>query len=290
MLLITGATGHLGSNIVNQLLRKSNTESFVTFARNEEKAQSLKQKGIQVRIGNFDDPVSLESAFQGIDKLLLISTMEFNRLQQHRNVVDAAVKAGVKHIVYTGIAIQDVHSSAVKELMFIHFQTEEYIIQSGLTYTFIRNTLYAESIKNILGIDIQESGIFLPAGQGRAPYVLRREMGEAIANLLLQEGHENKTYQLTGNATYSCEEIAQSLSVLTGKKISYTHTDAGMFLHILRQSGTPEFLIYLRSGIIYDIDQQQFEINHEVLETLLGRPAASLETMLKEVYKLEQVL
>lgn len=286
MILVTGATGNLGTTVVDQLLKITNTANFLALVRSEEKAVSLKSKGVHIRFGDFNDAASLETAFAGIEKLLLISTMEMNRLAQHKNVVDAAVKAGVKHIIYTGLAIKDIQTSGVKDLMISHFQTEDYIKESGLTYTLLRNSLYADALPQIAGKDIIERGIFLPGGDGKVPYALRREMGEATANLLLQQGHENKTYNITGSRAYSYQDIADGLSKISGKQIPYVDADAVTFPTILKEAGVPEFPIYLLSGTVADIKAHQYEIESNALENLLGRPTASLSAFLKEVYQL----
>ncbi|HCA09426.1 MULTISPECIES: SDR family oxidoreductase [unclassified Chryseobacterium] len=287
MILITGATGNLGLAVVDQLLKITSTDQFSVLARNETKAEFLKEKGIEVRIGDFDDSSSLENAFTNIDKLLLISTMEQNRFEQHKNVVDAAVKAGVKHIIYTGLAIKDIETSGVKDLMISHFQTENYIKGKGLLYTFLRNTMYADAIPLIAGEEIFERGISLPGGNGKVPYALRREMGEATANLLLQEGHENKTYDITGSKAYSYQDIVIGLNAITGKEVHYTDVDANTFLSILKDAGVPDFPIYLLSGTVADIRNHQYEIEDNTLELLLGRPTTTLIEFLKEIYHLD---
>lgn len=287
MILITGATGNLGTSVTDQLLKITDPDKFSALARNAEKASSLKEQGIQVRIADFNDVSTLATAFQGVKKLLLISTMDMNRLKQHENVVDAAVKSGVEHIIYTGLSIKDINTSGVKDLMISHFQTEDYIKQSGLTYTFVRNTMYADAIPQIVGHDVVEGGIFLPGGEGKVPYALRREMGEGIANLLLQDGHENKTYDITGSNSYSYNDIAQELSLILNKSIKYIDADAKTFANILKKSGVPEFAIYLLAGTVYDIKEHQYEIESNILESLLGRPTASLNQFLREVYDIK---
>lgn len=287
MILITGATGNLGISVIDQLLKITDTNRFVALARNEEKASLLKERGVLVRIADFNNASTLEAALEGVTKLLLISTMDMNRLDQHKNVVDAAIKSGVEHIVYTGLAIKDINTSGVKDLMISHFQTEDYIKKSGLTYTFLRNTMYADAIPQIVGHDVVEGGIFLPGGDGKVPYALRREMGEAAANLLLQEGHENKIYNITGSKAYSYEDIAKELSLILDKTIRYIDADVKTFTQILKQSGIPEFALYLLAETVYDIKQHQYEIDSNIMEKLLGRPTASLSQFLKEVYDIK---
>lgn len=214
MILVTGATGHLGKMVVQHLLQHIPQHEFAVLARSAEKAKPYLDQDIRVIYGDFDQPETLNIAFQNVDKLLLISMMEQNRLQQHKNVIDAAKHAGVKHMVYTGLAIQDIEHSAVKALMLSHFETEEYIKQSGLTYTLLRNTMYAEAIPQIIGSQVLEHGIAVSGALGQVPYVTRAGLGEATANVLVESGHENTTYQLVGSQLYDYQAIADIFRTL----------------------------------------------------------------------------
>jgi NAD(P)H dehydrogenase (quinone) len=124
-LLVTGATGHLGKSVVKQLLKFTTPENIAILARNSAKADYFRSKGIDMRIGDYDDFLSLGKALIGIDKVLLISgTDPFTRLQQQINVIDAAQNAGVKHVVYTGVSIKNPDNSANMFLIQSHFRTE----------------------------------------------------------------------------------------------------------------------------------------------------------------------
>ncbi|MDY6462894.1 SDR family oxidoreductase [Acinetobacter faecalis] len=286
MILVTGATGQLGSSVISQLNKVSSKDQFAIFARDEKKAIKYKEQGIEVRLGDFNQISSLGHAFEGITKLLLISTMEFNRFEQHKNVIDAEKIAGVKHIIYTGLAIQDIETSNVKDLMQSHFDTEKYIQASGLDFTFVRNTMYTDAIPQIIGEAVFDTGIYLSGGDGKVPYTLRREMGEAIANILVQDNHENKTYNITGDIAYSYADIAQTLGELSHKKIDYIDLDETVYEQFLIDLHLPEFLVYLTKGTVVDIKQHQYEVNNSDLKTLLGRPPLDLKSALKELYKL----
>ena len=286
MILVTGATGQLGSSVISQLSKVTSKDQFAIFARDEKKAAPYKEQGIDVRIGDFNNISSLGHTFEGVTKLLLISTMEFNRFEQHKNVIDAAKMAGVKHIIYTGLAIQNIETSNVKDLMQSHFDTEKYIQASGLDFTFVRNTMYTDAIPLIVGEKVFETGIYLSGGDGKVPYALRREMGEAIANLLVQDNHENKTYNITGDIAYSYADVAQALSEISHKKVEYTNLDEILYEQLLTDIHLPEFLIYLTKGTVVDIKQHQYEINSSDLKTLLGRSPSDLKSALKELYQL----
>ena len=285
-ILITGATGHLGTAVVNQLLRNTNANNIVALARDENKAKSLKEKGVDVRWGTFDDKASLNKALQGIEKVLLISTADPNRFQQHKNVVDAAKKADVKFIAYTSVSVKDLNSTMAKPLLESHFQTEDYIKASGLTYAFLRNNIYVDTVPMYVGEKVFETGIFLPAGMGKVPFALRREMGEGTANLLLQsEQHQSKTYDITNTQLYSFEDVAKVLSELSGKIISYTDADLDEFTKMLKEHNVPEEFIFIATAFVTDFKNHQYEKATNDLEKLLGRKPATLHEALKEVYK-----
>lgn len=286
MILVTGATGYLGAATTDHLLSRTDAGNIAVLARSAEKAKALADKGVQVRIGDFDDIPSLDQAMQGIEKVLLVSTVDHHRLQQHKNVVDAARRAGVRHIAYTGVSMKDLSTSAIAGLMESHFQTEDYIRNSGLPFTFLRNTLYTDGIPLFAGEQVFETGIYFPAGTGAVPFALRNEMGEAAANVLLGNGHENKTYQITGDTLYSYADVAGELSALSGKTVTYTDAKAADYADKLKQNGVPEFLVSMLGGFAADIKNKQFEIVSSDLESLLGRKPASLKEGLKLIYNL----
>jgi NAD(P)H dehydrogenase (quinone) len=284
MILVTGATGHLGSAVVSQLLKNTSAENIVAFARDENKAKHLREKGIEVRIGTYDNISSLDLAMQGIEKLLLISGNGPTRLQQHKNVVAAAKKAGIKHIVFTTIALKDMKTAALRPLMEDLYEAEDYIKESGLTYTVLRNTLYTGATPLYGGEKVIKTGIYLPTGNGKVPFALRREMGEAAANTLLQNGHENQTYEITASDLYSYKDVARELSDLSGRTVNYTDADPVTFPTKLKEFGLPEIVVLLVTGFSADVKNHQFEIVTKDLEKLLGRKPASLKESLKEVF------
>ncbi|RKG54282.1 SDR family oxidoreductase [Acinetobacter cumulans] len=284
MILVTGATGNLGQSVVKQLQQHLPLNEFSVLARSQNKAQQYLNQGMKVIYGDFDQPQTLEEAFRGINKLLLISTMEQNRFEQHKNVIDAAKKAGVKHIFYTSLAIQNIETSAVKDLMISHFQTEDYLKASGLKYTILRNSMYAEAIPQIIGEQAIATGLALAGGAGKVPYALRAEFGEAAANALMQDGHENKIYSLVGSRTYSYQDIADLLSEISKQKVNYQNLDDASYRDMLHSIGLPDFIVYLTHGTVADIQQHQYEVQSTDLEKLLGRKTQALTDYLTTVY------
>lgn len=285
MILITGATGHLGSAVIDSLLKQTNASDIVALVRSEEKGQSLKEKSVNIKIGSYDDIASLEKAMQGVDKVLLISGMDEHRLEQHKNVVNAAKQAGVKLIGYTSVALTD-WKATDHALMNSHFETEEYIKESGVNYAFFRNTLYADVLPMFLGEQVFERGIFLPAGDGKVQYVLRTEMAEGIANSLVSDNVDHKVYDIVNTRAYSFADIAAILSDLAGKNISYTAADTDAFISVMQDAGVPDYAIDLTVGFCTDIKNDVMDVPSNDLKELLGREPKDLKQSLKEIYSL----
>lgn len=284
-ILITGATGHLGTAVVEQLVKKVNPGNISILVRDENKATTLKALGIKVKTGTYQDKNSLSSAMENIDQVLLISSSDFNdRTGQHKNVVDAAKLAGVKHLLYTGVSMKEVSQSPVQPLMTDHFQTEEYIKTSGMAYTFLRHGLYFEVIPMFAGEKVVETGISFPTGDGKVAFAARKDLGEAIANLLAGEGHENKTYSLSGNQAYSFKDVAAELSALSQKTVAFNDLSPSEYESLLTQFGVDKGVIWFSSLFAAGIKQNDFEQTSTTLETLLGRKQTDLHSFLKETY------
>ena len=286
MILVTGATGQLGTAVIQNLLKKTSATQVAALVRDESKASALKEQGVDIRVGSYDDTASLDKAMQGIETVLLIAgTDEDNRLRQHRNVVDAAKKAGVQCVAYTSRMLKDPTTLANK-LMEGHFQTEDYIKECGLNYVLFRNVLYMDTIPQFVGGKVFEAGINLPVDQGRVPFALRSEMGEAIAKVLLERDRSNHIYTLTGSESYSFDDVAATLTDLSGKAVGYTPTEKSNFESQMKGRGVPEMMIERVTGFLTDIKNGQEEEVSPDLENLLGRKPASLKEGLKVLFNL----
>ncbi len=286
MILVTGATGQLGKTVVQTLLQKTSADQIAVLVRDENKATHLKEAGVSVRVGDYDDTASLERAMQGIDRVLLIAgTDEMKRVRQHRNVIDAAKKAGVSCLAYTSRNLKD-RTTLVNTLMEGHFQTEDDLKASGLGYAIFRNVLYMDTVVFYVGEKGLEKGFSLPTGQGRVAYALRSELGEAFANWLLAGGCENKIYKLTGSEAYSFDDVAHALTDLTGKQVDYTPIEDSVFVAQMKERGLPEMMIPRYLGFQTDIKNGQEDEISPDLEQLLGRKPASLHEGLNALFNL----
>lgn len=193
-ILVTGGIGQFGAATINFLLKKMPADNLVALVRDENKATEIKAKGVEVRLGNYDDYLSLVTAMKGIEKVLLISGNDIaNRQKQHENVINASKEAGVKHLVYTSfIRKNETKTSPLGMVAKSHLETENFLINSGLPFTIMLNNLYADILPMFFGPQVLEAGIFLPTEDGIAAYATRSDMAEAAANILAGFGHENK--------------------------------------------------------------------------------------------------
>jgi NAD(P)H dehydrogenase (quinone) len=287
MILITGATGQLGKATIDFLLKKGiPANSISALVRDEAKGQDLKNKGINIKPGNYDDYNSLVNAFKGTDKLLLISGSEIEkRAIQQENAVKAAKEAGVKHIIYTSfIRKNETDSSPISFVGKTHVETEKMIKASGIPYTIMLNTMYSDMLPIFLGEKVLDAGIFFPAGDGKAAFTTRLDMAEAAANILTTPGHENKEYVISGTTNYSLHDVSNILSELTGKKILYAKPSTSVYSETLTKNGVPSNYVGMFASFGEAINQGEFEIRESDLERLIGRKPTSLKDFFKTIY------
>lgn len=282
-LLVTGATGKLGSKIVDALLKTVPANQLAVSVRNPEKAEGIKTRGVEVRQGDFDRPETLDTAFKGIDRLLIISADGDNetRIRQHTNAVAASERAGVKFIVYTSIA--DARESK-NMLAPTHKATEEAILKTGIPYSFLRNNWYLENESSSIQGVLAGAPWVTSAGTGKVGWALQQDYAEAAAAVLAGNGHENTIYELSGKL-FTQEEFASALGAVLGKEVPVHQVDDASYAEAIKGAGVPEFLIPFLVGIQKDIRDGTLETESRDFEKLLGRPAAPLGEGLSQIVK-----
>ncbi len=279
MILVTGATGQLGKLVIASLIEKIPAKSIIAAVRNVEKAKDLAELGVQVRLADYNDPDSWETAMQGAEKVLLISSSEIGkRTQQHRTVIDAAKRANVKLLAYTSILHAD---TSVLGLAGEHRETEAAIRDSGLPYTLLRNSWYTENYVMSIPSALALGALYGCAGEGRISSAARIDYAEAAAVVLASENHEGKTYELAGDDAYNLSEFAAELSRQTQKSIAYVNLPEEAYKKALLDAGLPEPLAELLAnsdtgvskGALFETDKQ--------LSKLIAKPTTTLETVIK---------
>lgn len=282
MILITGANGNLGKATIDFLLKKIKPEEIAGMVRNSVNGQKLLAKGVEIRTGDYFDYHSLVKAFNGIDKLLLISSSDLNeRSRQHNRAIRAAKAAGVKHIIYTSILNPSPSSAFLATES--HIDTEKFLKTSGLNYTIFRNSIYMDTIPVYIGDAFQNGKILYPFGEGKISFVARADIAEALANVLTSEDHENKIYEISGSEAYSFNDIAVTLSELTNETIQYIVLSHEVYKDELRKKLSIEQTEIIAS-MVEAIRYNEFSYTGNVLEKLLGRKPMGLKEFLKNTY------
>lgn len=271
-IVVTAATGHLGGLVIDELLQRVPADQVVAVARNAEKAAPLADRGVEIRVANYNDPAALAKAFGAGDTVLLISGLEPNRLEQHKAVIAAAKDAGVARIAYTGALGGP---EADFDLAVDHRATEQAILDSGLTYTFLRNGWYNEVYTDQIAVQL-EHGVVGSAGDGRIASAARRDYAAAAAAVLAGDGHEKKAYELNGDANWSLTEYAAELSKQAGKDVAYNNVPAETHLQVLLGAGLPEAFAPILVDVDNAIERGRLAGRGSDLSRLIGRPTTPI--------------
>jgi NAD(P)H dehydrogenase (quinone) len=285
MMLVTGASGQLGSAVVRRLLERADAAEVAVLVRDERKATDLAGRGVAVRVGDYDDVAALDRAMIGVDRVLLIAGNDpQRRVQQHQNVIDAAVQAGVALIGFASRSLRDVQASK-NSLMGDYFETEDRIRRSGLPHVLFRNALYLDTVPVYVGGSrVFETGIRLPAGDGRVAYALRREMGEALANAMLDHAGADRTHVIAASRAYTFDDVAAALTEISGRTVDYVQVSDEDYVAATVRAGVPEPLARRFLGFYFDIRDDQLDQTSTDLQTLLGREPATLQEGLRELF------
>ncbi len=281
MIVVTGATGQLGQLVIKALLKKVPASSIVAAVRNVEKAKDIAALGVQVRHADYSQPASWDAALKGADKVLLISSSEIGqRAKQHRAVIDAAKKAGVKLLAYTSVLRAD---TSPLGLAAEHKETEEYIRASGVPFALLRHGWYTENYTAGIPGALAHGAVYGCAGNGRIASATRADYAEADAAVLIADNQAGKVYELAGDTAYTLAELAAEISRQSGKNIGYVNLPEAEYRNVLIKVGLPEAVADLLSDSDTGASKGGlFDDGHQ-LSKLIGRPTTSLATAVAAV-------
>ncbi|WP_214767600.1 MULTISPECIES: SDR family oxidoreductase [unclassified Exiguobacterium] len=282
-LLITGATGKLGTKIVNHLLGRISADDLVVSVRNVEKAANLKERGVEVRHGDFDAPTTLATAFAGIDRLLIISTdgEEATRVRQHTAAIEAAQAAGVGLIAYTSIANAQASQNFLART---HQVTERLIEQTGIPYIFFRNNWYLENEQATIDAVRNGADWLTAAGDGKVGWALQDDYAEAIATVLTTDAPKQAIYELSG-PLLTQTEIAEALGAVLARPVTVQQVDVATYADIMKQAGLPDFLIPMLVSIQEGIANDTLAVESQDFAQILGRPPVVINDALERLIK-----
>ena len=286
MILLSGANGNLAGAIMNNLLRiMPDIKEIAVGTRNPGSnfAQQLAARGISVRHMDFNDPASLSSAMAGVNKVLIISTWDPNevRLAQHRNAVEAAVGAGVRHVIYTSFmnaSTESVFEHGSK----VHAPTENMIRESGLTYTFLRHNLYAEYLLSDLKETLASGELRRGGGDAKFSLIGRDDLGESAATVLAKDGHENRIYNETGPEALTLAQCAAVISEVFGKPVVHVDLSPEAWYEQALAMGYEESMARASTSNIRAALNGEFSMVSPDYESITGHPARTLRQLLQD--------
>jgi NAD(P)H dehydrogenase (quinone) len=273
---VTAANGKLGSSIVNELIKEIGRENIIGIMRTPEKASHL---GIEIRKGDYNSREEFNSALKGIDSVLLISGMDApqKRIQQHRNVIEAAKQNDVKKIVYTSI-IGDEEETAFSPIVRSNRQTEKDVKESGLNWVIGRNGIYIEPDLEYIGNYVNEGEIRNCAGDGKCGYTSRDELGFAYTQMLIQDKHNGQTYNL-GGEPITQTQLAELINQEFNTNLKFNPITADEYEEE-RKAELGEFIGTVVAGIYDGIKKGVNNVPSD-FEQAAGRPHKSTVQMMK---------
>lgn len=281
-LLVTGASGHLGRKVV-ELLLDAGAANVTAASRDPGKLADLAARGAKTVKADFDDPATLDAAFAGIERLLIVSTDALGtpgqRQRQHLAAVAAAVKAGVRQILYT--SMPNPEPGSLIPFAPDHYATEQAIEQSGVPFAILRVNWYDEAVFLWLPQALTSGQWFSSAGDGRVGYVARDDVARAAAAALLSGVAEGRL-DVTGPEALSTTEIAAIANEVFGSAITVTHLSDEQLSGSLLGAGLPAPLVELLVAMDANTRAGGVDIATDTVERLTGKPARSLRTFLAE--------
>jgi NAD(P)H dehydrogenase (quinone) len=274
---VTAANGQLGSSIVNHLIEGIGKENVIGIVRTPEKAAHL---GVEVRNGDYNDREAYNDALKGVDKVLLISGMDdpHKRIQQHRNVIEAAKQNGVKKIVYTSV-VGNENENTFSPIVQSNRQTEEDIRSSGMKWSIGRNGIYIEPDLEYIDTYQKEGEIRNCAGDGKCAYTSRSELGYAYAKMLIQDKHNNQTYNLVGEPITQ-KELAELINHVYETQLVFNSISVEDYTKERKQE-LGDFIGGVIAGIYKGIKDGLYDIPSDY-EKAAGRPYKSALEMIRE--------
>jgi NAD(P)H dehydrogenase (quinone) len=271
---VTGASGHLGRRVAEHLLERIDRSQLVLLTRTPDTLVEYVERGVAVRHADFDEPATLVDAFSGAERALLISALDFERRSgQHAAAIEAAKASGVRHVVYTSIPEPEGNPAAAAPS---HLATEVAARDSGLAWTFLRNSLYADFQVPVVAQAIASGQLVTSANEGRVAYVGRDDCAAAAAAVLTQDDHEGKTYDITGPEAIGPKDVAALAAEIGRRPVEVVSVDDAALVAGLIEAGVPEAAARIGLSFVVAARERFLERVTSAVEDLTGKAPTSL--------------
>ena len=284
-IVVTGASGHLGRLVVDQLLAAGTPPvQIVATGRDIDKLPDLAHEGVTVRRADFADPTTVDEVFVGANAVLLVSTTTVaQRFDNARNAIDAAARAGVSRIVYTSILNA---STAQMTLADAHRRTEDYLRASGSPFVILRNGWYLENYTDQLPMITEYQALLGSAQDGLVSAASRRDYAAAAVAVLTQDGHLGATYEL-GGTPFTLTELAATISDVLGTHIDYQDMSVADYTSTLTGAGLPAKMAAAVADADAGLARGELFTESEDLVKLIGRPATTAREAVQNAATIE---
>jgi len=277
---VTGASGHLGRRVADLLLERLDPSEVVLLTRTPEALASYSEGGAAVRYADFDEPATLGEAFSGTERALLISALDFARRGgQHGAAIEAAKAAGVRHVIYTSIPEPEGNPAAAAPS---HLATEVAARESGLAWTFLRNSLYADFQVPVVAEAIASGQLVTSAGDGRVAYVARDDCAAAAAAVLTQDDHEGKTYDITGPEAIGPRDVAALAAELGGRPVEVVSVDDDAVVAGMIEAGAPEAVARIRLSFVVAAREGFLDSVTSAVQDITGNAPMSVRQIVQQ--------
>ncbi|MGC0841224.1 SDR family oxidoreductase [Pantoea agglomerans] len=279
MIAVTGATGQLGRIVIDALLKKVPAGEIIAAVRTPAKAADLAALGVIVRQADYGQPETLEAAFAGVDKLLLISGSEVGQREaQHKAVIEAARAAGVGFIAYTSLLHAD---TSPLGLGVEHRATEALLKASGIPFALLRNGWYSENYAASIPPALAHHAFIGAAGEGRIASAARQDYAEAAAEVMTREDQAGKVYELAGDDSYTLAQFAAEIAAQSGEKVDYVNLSQSEFAAALKNAGLPEGLAEMLADSDAGAEKGGLFDDSRQLSQLIGRPTTTWQAVIR---------
>jgi NAD(P)H dehydrogenase (quinone) len=282
-IIVSGASGQLGSLVIEELLARDVAPANLILVSRTPDTDHLKAyaaRGASVRFGDFNQPESLDEAYRGGTRMLLISINGGggNRPELHRAAIDAAVRAGVKQIAYTSYVNADLNEAST--IAVDHRRTEVILQESGVAWTMLRNQIYANGLVDQAIQIVRDGGFVTHTPDARVAYVTREDCAAAAAAVLATPGHENRAYNITGPDAVGPRELVALTSEISGKSVALIVLSEEAYRRRLADSGMPAAAIDGTISFAAELDSPHLREPSTAVADLTGRPATSVRQLL----------
>lgn len=278
-IVVTGATGNIGSRVVKDLLAKG--KEVVAFARNPEKAAALKAAGASIAKGTFEDAASLRAAFTGADVVVLITEANKEAQIQAENALAAARETGVRKIVRVSAirASQAITHDGLKQ----HANTEGSIIRSGFTYVILRPTMFLDTVLWSLESILKEGKIYFGMGESRIAAIDSRDISDCVTVAAASDKFDNQILELSGPAIVDFHQVAAALSKGLGREVQYVAPSLQTVADSMRAMQMSDWMSATACNYYTIYMEGWSEFTTDNVQRITGHPARSVDDFVKEV-------